>query len=335
MPTYQVNERWDGRTGTASLDNPRSLKRTFEVLVDEQGLHANQIIDAVASAAGCRLGAPHPLYPPARCQTLNADTDDNPLMWVATAEYAESRQQQNGAGTDSGAPAGTGGDDGPEGQSPDGKLTYQPPKISFRPTETYLPHDVNGKPYANTAGVPVENPPPGFVVNGTLNVPRRYPINGSTDVAWFMAIVGKANLNDWGGFLAGELRVGGADFEPSGGWWEGNWTLEVKQDLWLPTRMMSVGRCYQNVILNVTNHLERKGFEYIREAKTSAPILEPIYLDDIGLPANIQLPVGTSHVEHYNLPVSPNVIDPGGPAVLEFRQMLPIDFAAFLGTYLY
>ncbi|WP_020469168.1 hypothetical protein [Zavarzinella formosa] len=329
MPTFQINDQWTGRNASASLDSPRSLNRTFEVLTDTQGMHGSTIIDAViAEFPDAALGSPHPDWPAAICRSIGADPTDNPLMWEVAAAYAESKQQQNGAGTGSGPAAGTGGDGGAQGQDPSGELTYQPPKFSFRPVETIRPHDVNGKPYLNTAGVPLENPPPNYDVNGTITAPRRYPIANDTDVAWFMAAIGKVNSLAWGGFLAGELRIAGADFEPKGGWWEGSWLLEVKRELWIPTKVMSAGRTFLNVKVGPLDTFVKGRLDYKKDSIGQA-ITDMMFLDDQGQEADITKIVGT------NATIVDHAIVKGGPALVEFQQSLTVNFAAIMGAHLY
>lgn len=329
MPTYTIEEVWDKRGGSAELDAPRQLTRAWEVRTDDPTLSVDEVISQVVTSEGCSLESPHPSWPSAICKKLTGEPWDNPLMWIVTAEYEEPKEQQNGAGTSSAGGSGGGGGSGGSGSG--GSYQYTPPKMSFRRVDYYRPFDVDGKPYLNTAGVPLENPPPGFQVAGTIMVPRKYPIDATHTPVWFMDKIGLGNLSTWGGFLDRRLMIGGVDPEPKGGYWEVMWTLELLQLRWRPTKVISSGRTVRVPVFDSSGALTDIGHLTQPRDFDGVVINEPVYLDKYGRMADPSKAIGEDPV----FDSATGTMGKGGPAIIEFNQIELTDFASFLGPNLY
>lgn len=338
MPVFTVAEQWVGRTGGASLDSPRRLRRTFEVRVDVMEVYEPQVIGAVVAAhSDTSLGEPHPAWPPAICREITADQTE-PLLWEVVCEYAEPKVEQNGAGTESAGTGGGGGTGGgpaetPQtgpgsgGSLPGGKFEYVPPKISFRPVDTYRPTDVNGKLFLNTAGVAIENPPPGSKINGTFAVYRRYPIDKTHDTQWFQRKIGAVNIDVWGKYDPDYLRIVGADYEPKGGWWEGTWAIEFNEDKWIPWRGMSMGRACRKLTAGLLG-VPQSGGLVTRKDDLGNPVHELFPLDDLGQEADVTKAPGVKAV----VDAVAGTISKGGPAFVEFQLMYRLVFADVMGS---
>ena len=179
----------------------RSFKRSYNI---ESDTHSELRSLILADLRLPKYGAPHPEDPACTCADIELEQlEDNPFMWRMDARWETAHAQGRNETEDQ--------------KQPDQRR----PKWSkrFTPIPNYLPRDLAGKLFCDSAGTPFDPPPehPIWVQEVTI---ARYETawNDTRDLSYMYA----TNTDTWRGSAAGEALIGDISCSEEwlmGGYW--------------------------------------------------------------------------------------------------------------------
>lgn len=288
MPIFYVDESFDGRPVSTDVRSGRRLERQFYVRTDTPDVTWSGVVAAsVLGNAGIMaangydpvyIGTPHPEWSAAFCSSIAPSPDpDDPSTFLIKVQYEEAPLQPGqiyGTAPSTGRPASP---PEPEDQPPDVSLV-------FRSEQEFQFTDLDGKALKNTAGQPIQNPPPVLVPRAQL----RFTVKKSD---WHenigLYIIGGVNNAEWRGRAKDTNLITGVEAKPNSkkgrAWWEITYTIEYNTKKWIPTQILNVGRMQKledGTVVVATDGTGRGGGTVERFLDADGLVSEtPIYLD--------------------------------------------------------